>query len=300
MNDKELQLVAERSNLSHSKVQELLSNFGDSFKEANNLAVLANEIVITDESQTDKMKQARNARLKLKNIRVEVEHTRKGLKEESLREGKAIDGMANIIKALIVPVEEHLEKQEKFAEVREAERKSARYAVRVEKLAPYVDDVTVYSLTDLDDDAFDRLLAQAIETKQAKDKAEADAELERQSAAKAAAEEQERMRAENARLKKEAEAREAELAAERRKLEAKESEERKAAQTKAEAEERAAMEQRQALLAPDRDKLLKFAEVIEALELPAVADKQAGKVLAETRDFLDRITKNLRKKASEL
>lgn len=300
MDEKELQLVAQRENLSHTKVQELLSQFGQYFGPANELAKIASAIVVTDESQADVIKQARTTRLELKNIRVKVEHTRKELKEESLREGKAIDGLANVIKALIVPVEEHLEKQEKFAEVREAERKAVRYTSRVKYLAPYVEDVSVYSLTDIDNDAFDRLVAQAKEAKAAKERAEAEAEAERQRLAKEAAQEQERIRAENERLKQEAQAREAELAEERRKVAEKEAGERAAAQAKADAEHQATEDKRRALLAPDREKLLKFADTLDGLEFPTVADDQANEVLTETRDFLSRITKNLRKKAAEL
>jgi hypothetical protein len=300
MSESELQVIAEQNNLSHTKIQELLSQFGDSFAQAQELSKSATGIVVTDEAQTKEMADARSARLKLKNIRVEVEHTRKQLKEESLREGKAIDGMANIIKALIVPVEEHLERQEKFAEVKQAERLATRLAERVEKLAPYVDDVSVYSLRDLDDAAFDVLLAQAIEAKQAKDKAEADAEAARRQAAKEADEEQARIRAENERLRKEAEAREAELAEERRKLKEKEDAEEARAKEAAEAEAAAQTAARQELVAPDRDKLLRFADQHVAIVPPSVSDPSAVTALEEARVGIARITANLRKKASEL
>jgi hypothetical protein len=44
------------------------------------------------------------------------------LKEQALREGKAVDGIANVLKALIVPLEEHLDKQERFVEIRAEEQ----------------------------------------------------------------------------------------------------------------------------------------------------------------------------------
>lgn len=155
----QLTIVVKESGLSQeSKVEELMRSFTGYFKTAQELAQGAREIVVTDEAQTDLMLAAREKRLELKNVRVEVEKTRKELKEQSLREGRAIDGVANVIKALIVPVEEHLEKQEKYAELKEAERLEKRHAERVEKLSKYVDDVSLYTLKDMSNEAFKKLL----------------------------------------------------------------------------------------------------------------------------------------------
>lgn len=318
MAENELAVIAKESNLSANKVEQLLSNFGESLKAAKTIAAGAGDIIVTDETQTKLMGDARAKRLELKNIRVEVEKIRKSLKEESLREGKAIDGMANIIKALIVPVEEHLEKQEKFAERAEEERKHKRHIDRIEQLSPFVENISVYNLMEMSEDDFKVLLRQAKAAFEAKQEAEKQAEIERQEAAEAEAKRQKERDAENERLKKEAAEKEAELAKERaaaKKLQDKKDEElrierekiaeieRKQAEDKAAADKKKAEEeeaQRQALLAPDKEKLLKFAVEIENIKLPHVSDREAGKVLDETADYLARITKNLRKKASEL
>lgn len=209
--ENELAIVAKQSNLSSTKVQELLSQFGEPYKEAAQIATDAQGIIVTDENDTASMGKARAARLQLKNIRVAIEKTRKELKEESLREGKAIDGMANIIKALIVPVEEHLEKQEKFAEIKAAERKHARHIKRVEELSQYVNDISVYALEDMSDEAYAELLANAKEAKAAKLAAEKKAEEDRVAAEKAAAEKAEAERVENERRAKEAEKKQARM-----------------------------------------------------------------------------------------
>lgn len=329
MNENQLVVVAKESGLEESKVNGLLSMFGDDFTKATKALEWSKTLVVTEESQTDLMKKAREARLKLKDIRVNVEHTRKELKEQSLREGKAIDGMANIIKAMIVPAEEHLEKQEKFAENLAKERKARISAERLNKLLEYTDVPSMYSYEDMEQSVFDTLVKDLKTAKEARIAAEKKVEADRIAAEKAAAEEQERIRKENAKLKAEAEAREAALAkeraaaeAERKKLEekaakeraeveaklAKEREAREAAE-KAEANRKAAEaqkiataeeEKRKALLAPDKEKLLSFADVIDKLELPNVSNRDAGKVLDETKDFLARISKNLRTKAGEL
>lgn len=371
--ENQLTIVAKESGLEPSKVENLLSKFADSFASAKQISQDSSELVVTSEGQVEEMALARTQRLKLKNIRVEVEHTRKKLKEQSLREGKAIDGMANIIKALIVPVEERLEQQEKFAEIKEAERKAKRHADRIEKLSPWVEDVSVYSLEDMSDETFDALLENAKIAEKARKEAEEKAEQDRIAKEKADAEEQERIRKENEKLRKEAELKEAKqrlltdrinkvaargliwsendqsyalddfnislvelktlndavfdktlvkidteierrideqkkadaekqavIEADRKKREAleKEKEEREAAEAKKKIETEEAA--RQALLAPDKEKLVSLANEIDSLTMPNVADREAGKVLDETKDFLIRISKNLRKKASEL
>jgi hypothetical protein len=296
----ELAVVGKDNGLEPTKVEVLLSNFGQAYATAKELAAGATDIVVTHEDQTALMREARAKRLALKNVRVGVENTRKSLKEQSLREGKAVDGMANIIKALIVPVEEHLENQEKFAEIRQAERKAARHAERIEKLSKYVADVSLYSLDDMADDTFENLVASSKEAFEAQEAAKAKAAAERIAAEKAAAEEQERIFQENIRLKEEAAEREAAIEAERKKrLEVERAEAERRAAEEAKAEE-AAVASRAALLAPDKEKLVALAIRIDALEMPHVASLEAGKLLDETSDFLNRISKNLRKKAEEL
>lgn len=319
---KELAVIAKENNLPNNKVQELLSQFGDSFQLAKDAVNDAKDIEVTDESQTEKMAIARTARLKLKNIRIDVERTRKDLKEQSLREGKAVDGMANIIKALIIPIEEHLEKQERFAEVKAAERMAKRHTDRVEKLSRYVDDISLYTLDSMSNEAFDNLLSSSKKAFEDQKTAELKAEKDRKAKEEADWKKQERIREENARLKKDAERREIKAAEERRVLEDKRRAERAEAaeKLKAERDKRDGLERekkqreqdeadrkakaeeatRQQLLAPDKEKLMNFATVIDALEMPNVSNREAGKLLDETQDFLNRISKNLRSKAKQL
>jgi hypothetical protein len=103
------------------KAKALLDQFADYFDIAADWEKKAKILVVTDAGQTAEMKMAREGRLFLREKRIAIERTRKELKEQALCEGKAIDGMANILKALIVPIEEYLEKQEKFVEIKAAE-----------------------------------------------------------------------------------------------------------------------------------------------------------------------------------
>src|SRR5687768_4533866 len=110
--DNPLALQVSQSQISDSESAVLLQTFEPFFREAQQWRNKAMAIQVTCAEDVLRISEARKARLALKEIRVNVEKRRKELKEESLRKGKAIDGMANVVKFLIVPIEEHLEKQE--------------------------------------------------------------------------------------------------------------------------------------------------------------------------------------------
>jgi len=132
MSDTQLQKLVDESGLDSTKANFILKTFEDSFAVAAEWELKAKNIVVTNSSQKDLMLEARNGRLFLKAKRNAIEKNRKLLKEQSLREGKAIDGIANVLKGLIVPLEQHLEKQEKFVEILEA-RQAESYRLQREK-----------------------------------------------------------------------------------------------------------------------------------------------------------------------
>jgi len=127
-----LAMIVKDSGLVESKAKILLENFSNYFEIAADWEKKAKMIVVTNANQMAEMKMARTGRLFLREKRIAIEKTRKQLKEQSLREGKAIDGIANILKALIVPIEEYLERQEKFVEIKAAEE-AERKRIEVEK-----------------------------------------------------------------------------------------------------------------------------------------------------------------------
>ncbi len=131
--------------------REVVLSIDAKFKEyediANEWNKKAYDIVVSDESQVDLMQQAREGRLLLKAKRVEIEKTRKRLKEQSLLEGRFIDSLAKRLFAIIEPAEEYLGIQERYAETKEQLRKAKLKIDRLVLLNPY--------LTVLDLDAFD-------------------------------------------------------------------------------------------------------------------------------------------------
>ena len=197
--------------------ENLLTKFAPFFEQAEQWKLKAESLVVTDVSQVHEMKMAREARLALKGIRTNAEKTRKDIKAESLRVGRAIDGVYNVIEYLIVPIEKHLEAQEKFAENFEAERKAKLESERIESIAS-TDSGYDYSFIDLKnmpEDKFQELLS-GIKLAHENRIAEAQKkEQERIEAERKEAEERENQRLENIRLKAEAEAREKEQAQER-------------------------------------------------------------------------------------
>lgn len=158
--ENELSIVVKESGLETTQATNILKKFNTFFEQAKEWEEKARNLVVKDETETEKMAEAREARLCLKKIRTDAESVRKEMKEEYIRTGKAIDGVANVIKALIVPIEEHLEKQEKFIENAIKDKVEKTKADRIDEMSKYVEDVLVYNLDGMSDEVFANLLAQ--------------------------------------------------------------------------------------------------------------------------------------------
>jgi len=216
------------SGLSDDKHNALAKSFNPFAEEMTGLIKTAGTIEVTDANDIDAMKLARKTRLELRRVRVDVEKSRKSLKESALREGKAIDGMANIIKFMIVPVEEALQAKEDFVRIAEKRRIAAMVDNRTAELEAVGMDCTHLDLGAMSDAAYATLYATAKAGNDARIKAEkeeadrieadriatekADADQRKKDAA-----ERKQIESDNAKLRKEAEEREKVLAAERKK-----------------------------------------------------------------------------------
>lgn len=328
----ELQRILTEQNVAQENAKQLLEAFGAPFEEAGEILAGYQTIKVTSEDQVELMQEARTKRLALKATRVEVEHKRKELKADILKTGKAIDSVARFVKEVITPAEDYLEQQEKFAEIRQAERKAQLKADRIEKLMQYTDDVSLYNFDEMTEEQYTSLLSTLKAQHEAKLAEAKRLEDERIAKEKAEAEEQERIRQENARLKAEAEAREAELEkereaerkkqakieaerqkelqaerekaeAERAKREALEAEQRKQAEEARRAEQLKAEEEAKALLAPDKEKLVAFANglnIVRTQKLPAVKTNQAQELMNYIDSELKRLSNYITEQAKEL
>lgn len=346
----ELEKAVTETGLAIESAQTLKAAFSPHFIKFHELANSAQHV------QADQPKAARAIRLGLKAVRVASEKTRKDLKEDSLRRGKAIDGINNLLEYQLVPVEQAMEKIEKAEELREAARIAALRSARELELAPF-QSPEFFDLGNMPEPQWAQLLAGAKAAHQAKIDAEAKAEADRIAAAKAAEDariakeaaeraERERMKAENDRLAKiaaeeraareaiEAKARAERVAAEaaakiereqveakRRALEEDMRKEREAAavkarEEKAKADRLAAIERKKredleseiaareaaeakakaesarlariAAAAPERDRLLAYAEKISGIEIPSMTnDGRRRFIAAKASEFVD-------------
>lgn len=321
----QLQVILDEQNIAKENAKQLIAAFGAPFEEAGEILASYDKIVVKDEEDFNTMAVAREKRLALKNVRTSVERKRKELKEDIVRSGRAIDSVARFVKETIQPAEDYLETQEKFAELKAAERAATKKAERLGRLAELEADPNLYNLDGMDDNQFDDLLAKLEADLKAANEAEAKAAAERAAAEEAERKRQAEIEAENMRLKKEAEEREKAAAKERAKLqeeankqlaieraaaeeerkkrEAIEAEQRAKVEAEARAKAQAEEAERQAILAPDKQKITSFADALKAIreqKLPAVKSKQAQDVINMVESELQRLEVTVRRSAEKL
>jgi hypothetical protein len=340
MDNKALEVIKE-SGVEQQTAKMLQESFSPFFDEAGKVIEESKLIVVTDVSQKYDMAKAREMRLILKNARVSADKKRKELKEDSLRYGKAVQGIYNVLDFLIVPAEKYLEDQEKFEERIEEKKKQDLIESRNMQIVPVQEYVpSGIDLGSITEDDFQKLLAGAKFQMDAKKEAEAKAEQERIEAAKAADIEQARIKEENERLKKEAEALEKAQAKEREenekalkaereareKAEAekkaieekqrkeKENADRKALEEKRIADKKIADEkaaelkriaeekelERKAANAPDKEKIIAFVTSLSLISYPEVNTEDAKRILQEAKLSISKIAGILTTKANEL
>lgn len=145
------------------------------FVQAQEWLEIAKTLQVTDVSQVDIMKKAKDTRKALRDIRIALEARRKELKEESLRKGKAIDGVANVLKGLISPIEEYLEEQENFVKIQQEKEKARIISERTEILVAIGVNVSLYKVYEMTQEDFDELVSKEKTAKELREKAEAEA-----------------------------------------------------------------------------------------------------------------------------
>jgi len=306
--------IPDAQSLPPSLLSNIETGFKSAFEQAEKWRNQALSIQVTSFDQKAEMKLARTIRLELKNIRVSAEKTRKALKEDSLRMGKAIDGVYNILDAAIVPLERHLQEQEDYAERLAAAERLRIGNERAEAIAPYLDTGSVVpQLADMTPEQWRSYFEDAKILCAAKIESARKAEAERiererieaeERAKREAAEaaERARIRAENEKLKAEREAAEIAARAEReaaqaevRRIAENNRKEREAIEAKARAEreeieakakaEREAAEKEIARIKAEADKAAKLEaerQAYEASKQKAAAD--AAKKAARAPD----------------
>ena len=132
--------------------------FSGFFQEAFEWKEKAYGLIVTDFTQTDLMKEARQSRLAVKAIRVAIENKRRQLKEDYLKTGQAIDKIAGELKQALEGIEEHLDKQERFEQIETARIRDERINKRLQILVDMNVNSDLYNLGQMTDEQFDSLV----------------------------------------------------------------------------------------------------------------------------------------------
>jgi len=262
--------------------------------------------------------KAKELRLAIAKVRIKTEKVRKLQKSEILIMGRAIDGVANILKWAINDKENALKEIEEYFENQEVARKTTLRLNRENLLAQYVENVDYYNLVDMHEDVFNSFLESMKKIYFAEKQAEEDAEIkrikeekERQDAIalkeEQNAKERAKLKAENDKLRAENIKREQEMVAERKakqlesdklnaELKAKEKIEsdRVLAETKAKADAEAIIQAE--LSKGDSEKILSLIDDIENLKSKYSFKSKANKDMYKNVSLLmDKVISHIQK-----
>lgn len=150
--------VVKNSGLNEEKSIILLGKFEEYTKVVDEWKLKSKELVITNIEQVTEMKMCREAYKLIKGKVVDIEKTRKSLKEDSLKEGRAIDEVAKELKNLLEPLRDELKEKSEFADRVEASRIEQLKTNRLALLEPFGTDTTFIPLGDLGEEDFQVLL----------------------------------------------------------------------------------------------------------------------------------------------
>lgn len=298
MNTETLEVVNETPNLETMERADTLAIWNGYRESFEKLKASVNAVLSSDPADTANSKLARVNRLQLRQIRIAVENKRKELGEGYLRKKQAVDAAAKELKELIEPYEDGLLKIEEHAQRLEEERIHQLAIQRIKELSKFTVISTSVNYGTMTEVEFERILNDAKtlhELRQAEAKRAEEARIAKE---KAEAEERERIRIENERLKKEALEREKAIAIERQRVE----NERKAAEEKSrkerEAIEAKARAEQEELLRQAREKQEKLDQEAKAWRLKK--EEEAAQLAAKLKAEKDAAEKKAAEEAARL
>ncbi len=292
----DLQLSIEKFSPPVVVAADLTIAFKDFFAQMEQWEEKAATLIVEDETQTGLMFEAGVARKALASIRIAVEKQRKAMKEDSLRTGQAIDGVAKMMRERIEAVEAHLAAQENFIVNREAARVEAlrieRYALILPYLTPEILPTPWPEWGEMHEADFENTLAFAID-KARQIEAERVARIEKERAER---EELAKLRLEQARKDEEIATMRAELERERQLAAAQTIQQVQAAledcptlpptPRRLEYEEEMRIEQQ-----TDREKLRAYGAALLRIPCAPIQDPAMRKVLQDVKILLGKIDK---------
>lgn len=191
-NDNQLQVILKEQHVPKAQAEALIEAFGGPFNEVGEILADYQTIKVTDITDVEGMNSARTKRLALKKARTTVENKRKELKENIVKQGRAIDSVARFVKEVIAPAEEYLQLQEDFAKLEAKRKHEAMLADRRDQLGMRSVSADRYNYEGMSNDEFTALLAEldAEAKRKADEAAAAEAERVKQAEADKAAQAQ--------------------------------------------------------------------------------------------------------------
>jgi hypothetical protein len=273
----ELEEVINKSGLEIQEGEQIKQSFLPFLLQLSEIQEQSNKINYENPSQLDET-IARELRLKTVKIRTGASDLKDSRKKIHLLKGNLEQASYNLIAASCKLAEETFFNVEKAREIAEAKRKSELKAQREEEILPLIEFAPfVGNLGEISEEEYQKLLKYAKDQQRAKIEADRKAEADRLAKEKAEAEERERIRIENERLKKENEAKEKQLAFERQKAE------ELAAKEKAKADaERKLIEEKARKEKEEADRKLKEQQEKARIEAEKAA-KEKAKLEAELK-----------------
>lgn len=270
--------AVEESGVAPNVAEFIVNSFAEYYGDATPIVATGYNLVVTSAEQKGLMKEARNLRLQLRDIRLKADKTRKELKEDSTRYGKAVQAAYNILAAQVEDLEAHLQKQENFEEelikAQQAEIRAKREEIiRNEDLINFFSQgQDLGKLLEVD---FQDFLDVARNRKAKAEKDYAD---------------QQALRAENERLRKAADEAAAREAAERT---AREAAERERAMAEYELKEQQERKKYANEAASDFEKLRAVQEQLKSFYLPGCQSTFGAKMIAQVRFLLDKVVNHI-------
>ena len=274
--------------IEEQKANELMGNLPQIVEERKVLEQQYGEVIKLDIEDSETSKKAKEVRLLIQKNRTQGINTwHRTAKDFFLKGGQFVDAIKRKEIAVNERMEEMLMGIEKHAENKEKERLAKLQQERVKILSEFVEDANERDLSGMDSEVWEAYLSTKKKAHLDFIEAEKKAEQERQAKIEAERLEQERIRKENERLRKEAEERQKQEAA---RIE-KERKERQAEEAKLKAER----EKQEAILRAEREAKSK----LEA-ELKAKEEAEENAKLEEAKRIQDELKKGDAAKVKDL
>jgi len=251
----------------------------------------ASDIIVTNETQLDIMKDAKTLRLARVKTRKGAETLKNDLKKDSLKYGKAVQSMYNLFLIQSEAVEKHLKNQEDFIKIKEQKAIDDLREKRTIDIKGFEDFIPQFSidLGAMSDDDFKMLLDGAKASK----KQQADNEEKERK-------EQEQLKADNEKLIEENK----KLAAHQKETDELLKKEQFEADEKQRVidEENAQIEADKLKLdnAPDKEKLLELAKLIDSIEMPVASTTEGQDIINNTKVLIQKTSAYVRANANKL